>query len=105
MAKMPEGDIDLDHLNHTELVALANWNGLNASLAYPREKILHALETFTPFEAGPFDDMRSRMNKWLLRWWNIVRMQVPKKVCPNCSLCRDAQVLDCYSRNKDKIEG
>ena len=104
MVKLPEGDFDITDLNHTELVQLANWNGLKASRAYPRERIIEALENYQPFEDGPFDHWRVKLSKWLHRWWSIVRMQVPKKVCPRCDLCRDAQVLDCYMKNKTNIE-
>jgi hypothetical protein len=43
------------------------------------------------------------LSKWLQRWWDKLRMQVPKKVCPNCTMCGDLQVMDCYSRNEQAI--
>lgn len=105
VSRMPEADFDLDALNHSELVQLANFNGLNASRAAPREVIIEHLVTFTPFEERPFDWMRNSLNKWMLRWWKRLRMQMPKKVCPDCYQCRDSQILDCYQRNRKNIEG
>jgi hypothetical protein len=104
MAKLPEKEYTLDSLNHSELVLLANFNGLNASRAAPREVLIDHLQTFTPFEERPFDWMREALNTWLVRWWNRLRMQMPKKVCPDCYQCRDAQILDCYSRNRANLE-
>lgn len=105
MTKLPDTNYSLDALNHTELVQLANYNGLNASRAAPREVVIEHLRSFTPFEERPFDWMRDAMHKWLVRWWSRLRMQVPKKVCPDCYMCRDAQILDCYSSNRANIEG
>lgn len=105
MAKLPEFHVDLAVLNHSELVMLAKWCGLPASRGIPREVLIESLETFTPSKLPvPFDKMREQMNEWLKRWWNNLRMQVPKKVCPDCYRCRDLQVLDCYSRNESKIK-
>ena len=105
MAKLPDADYDLDSMNHSELVQLANYNGLNASRAAPREVLIEHLKTFTRFEERPFDGMRHDLSQWLQRWWSRLRMQMPKKVCPDCFQCRDAQILDCYSRNRANIEG
>jgi len=44
------------------------------------------------------------MHDWLKRWWDNIQMQMPKKVCPNCHLCKDLQVLDCYSKNEKQIK-
>lgn len=105
MARLPEIHVDLTVLNHTELVLLAQWCGLPASRGMPREVLVESLETFTPSELPiPFDEKRKLMNEWLLRWWNNIRMQMPKKVCPNCHLCKDLQVLDCYSENEKQIK-
>ncbi len=105
MARIPDVNIDLDDLNNSELVLLAKWCGLPASRAMPRQILKESLETFIPVDVPlPFDDKRKEMKKWLLRWWDSVRMQVPKKVCPNCENCKDLQVLDCYTRNAANIK-
>jgi hypothetical protein len=105
MASLPEFHVDLTMLNHSELVLLAKWCGLPASRGMPREVLTESLETFTPSKLPiPFDGKRGQMNEWLQRWWANIRMQMPKKVCPNCFQCRDLQVLDCYSRNEKLIK-
>ncbi len=104
MARIPEVHIDLSDLNHSELVLLAKWCGLPASRAIPREVLMQSLETFDPVDVPiPLDKQRKQMSDWLKRWWDVVRMQVPKKVCPDCMKCSDLQVLDCYSRNESNI--
>jgi hypothetical protein len=40
------------------------------------------------------------MSAWLNRYWDRVKMQAAKKVCPDCSLCRDMQVFECYNKNR-----
>jgi len=105
MARTPDIHIDLNMLNHSELVLLAKWCGLPASRGMPREILMSSLETFQPAELPiPFDEKRTQMSEWLKRWWNNIRMQMPKKVCPNCHLCKDLQVLDCYSENEKQIK-
>lgn len=97
--------VNLEDLNHSELVALVKWKDLPASPAYSREELLESLRTLRPIERpDPFDAMRASMSAWLNRWWSALRMQVPKKVCPNCRECRDLQVLDCYSKNEASIK-
>lgn len=104
MARIPDVHIDLSDLNHSELVLLARWCGLPASRAVSRELLVESLETFEPIDIPmPLDDKRQEMAEWLNRWWDVVRMQVPKKVCPNCLLCKDLQVMDCYLRNESNI--
>jgi hypothetical protein len=105
MARLPEIHVDLTVLNHSELVLLAKWCGLPASRGMSREVLIESLETFQPSELPiPFDEKRQLMSEWLKRWWSNIRMQMPKKVCPNCRLCRDLQVLDCYSENEKQIK-
>lgn len=105
MAKIPDIHIDLEDLNDTELVALAKWCGLPASRALPRERLIASLDAFTPVDVEiPIDEKRKKLSTWLTRWWDMVRMQVPKKVCPDCNSCRDLQVLDCYTRNAHNID-
>jgi hypothetical protein len=102
--RIPDVHIDLENLNHSELVLLAKWCELPASRAMPREKLIDSLETFKPVEgAVPFQDLAETLSTWLLRWWDRVRMQAAKKVCPKCHKCRDMQVLDCYTRNRANI--
>ena len=105
MARTPDIHIDLQALNHSELVLLAKWSGLPASRGMPREILIESLETFQPTMVPvPLDDKRKLMSEWLKRWWDVIRMQMPKKVCPNCHLCRDLQVLSCYSKNEASIK-
>lgn len=104
MAKVPDVHIDLSELNHSELALLAKWNGLPASRAIPRGVLVQSLKAIVPVDVPiPLDDKRKQMSEWLLRWWDVVRMQVPKKVCPNCEKCSDLQVLDCYTKNEANI--
>jgi hypothetical protein len=105
MASVPSLSLDLVELNHTELVLLAKWCGLPASRGIPREVLIESLETFKPIDVAiPFDEKRHTLSTWITRNWSIVRMQVPKKVCPKCNLCKDLQVLDCYTVNEDLIK-
>lgn len=97
--------VNLEDLNHSELVALARWKDLPASRAYSREELIWSLKNLRPIERpDPFDDMRESMSSWLKRWWSALQMQVAKKVCPNCFECRDIQILDCYSKNEANIK-
>ena len=105
MARIPDVHIDPSNLNHSELVLLAKWCELPASRAVPREKLIESLETFTPIETPmPLQETRVTLAKWLVRWWDRVRMQAAKKVCPRCYKCRDLQVLDCFTRNRSNIQ-
>lgn len=100
MVTVPDIQIELDDLNHSELVLLARWNGLKANRGMPREVLYRHLRTFTPFEpADPFDGAREAVSTWLKRHWERFQLQVAKKVCPHCERCRDLQVLDCYMKN------
>lgn len=106
MAPKQEKVVSLGSLNQSELVLLANWNKLNASRALTREQLLEMLNTLTPNEQpGPFDRERQVLSDWLKRYWSSVRMQVPKKVCPDCFQCRDIQILDCYTANRANLGG
>jgi hypothetical protein len=107
MVHQPERPIDLTQLNHTELVALAQWVGIKeANRAWPRELLVYVLENFqTVGIEDPMDKFRNKVKPWLKRYWDRVRMQMTKAVCPNCEHCRDFQVLECYYRNKSRIEG
>ena len=106
MAKLPEIHIDLDEMNQAELVALCQWAGIDASRAFSRDQLITCLEKFWPLDVeNPIRDYQNRMSEWLLRYWERVRMQAAKKVCPRCHLCRDLQVLECFNRSKKYIEG
>jgi len=101
-----EVQVTLDDLNDSEIVLLCHWVGIKASRAWPRPLLIHALENFEPIEVEqPLDDERRKMSQFLQRWWERVRMQVAKKVCPNCFECREMQILDCYTKNKKHIGG
>jgi hypothetical protein len=105
MAKPPAVPVDLEQLNDSELVLLAKWNGLPASRGMPREMLIESLETFHPADVVvPLDDIRELMSKWLKIHWAQIRMQIKKKVCPECFKCRDIQVLSCYSKIESHIK-
>lgn len=105
MVKTPDIHVDLTQLNHSELVLLNEWCGLPASRGMPREMLISALENFRPPEVPvPFDDKREALSTWIKSRWSTLRMQMPKKVCPNCHLCNDLQVLDCYTKNVNHIK-
>jgi hypothetical protein len=104
MVNVPDVRIDLDTLNHTELVALANWCGLKAHRGIPRSTLYYHLTKLVPFtEEDPFDGMRGAVSHWLKSYWDRFRLQVGKKVCPNCYECREAQVLHCYMVNSKNL--
>lgn len=105
--KLPETRIDPDEVNHSELVQLCQFIGIpGASRAWSRDLLLYCLTNFEDRSGpNPLDDLRQLMHEWLdLRWKNMA-MQADKKVCPNCHLCRDVEVLECYVRNKNQIGG
>jgi hypothetical protein len=105
MAKTPRLHVDLQSLNQSELILLAKWNDLPASRAMSREMLIDSLENFHPVDAPmPVDDLRKLVSTWLTRNWDRVRMQLPKKVCPDCFKCRDLQVLNCYTKNESLIK-
>ena len=105
MPKQPELVIDLDEFNQSELVALAQWCGINASRAWPRDMVVEALETFDhPDASNPLDRYRTKMHNWLNKYWDRVKMQAVKKACPNCHSCRDMQALQCFIINRKYIE-
>ena len=101
MARFADVDLDLNEVNDSELVALCRWAGFDASRAWPREVLLDALLSFDPPDVpGPLDEYRAQLSKWLNRYWRKLQMQTKKKVCPNCHMCSEIQVLDCYGKNK-----
>jgi hypothetical protein len=105
MVKTPDIHVDLVELNHSELVLLAKWCGLPASRGMPREMLIEELENFTPTEVPvPFDEKREALSAWIKNHWSTLRMQMPKKVCPNCHQCKDLQILDCYTKNEKHIK-
>lgn len=104
MVAIPAIRIDLAELNHTELVLLAKWCGLPASRGIVREVLIDSLEKLSPVETPiPFDEKRNRLSTWIKRHWNTLRMQMPKRVCPKCDLCKDLQILDCYTINEAQV--
>jgi hypothetical protein len=99
-------NIDLDMVNHTELVRLCQWMDIPATRGIPREVLVQALETFTdPEIPNPFDECRQQVSQFLERYWDRIRMQAQKKVCPDCFLCRDLQALECFNMNKKSLRG
>lgn len=107
MPVVPEIRIDLEELNHTELVLLLRWIGVrHATRAMPREMLIEALETVSPVEApNPVDVRRKAMSEWLKLHWDRLQMQAPKAVCPNCYECGDLQALECFNNNITHLGG
>jgi hypothetical protein len=99
-------EIDLSEVNHTELVRLCQWVGIPASRGIPREVLVQMLESFDNFEIpNPYDSAREIVSQFLNRYWDRIRMQAQKKVCPDCSLCRDMQVQECFNMNERSLKG
>lgn len=107
MIKQPDISIDLQSVNSSELVALCRWVGIkSASRGWSRDLLIEALESFQDFEVDdPIDPYRKMMREFLLRYWERVQMQAPKKTCPECYNCRDLQVMECFNRNRTAIMG
>lgn len=106
MARFADIDLNLEEVNDTELVALCHWAGMrNASRAWPREVLIGSLRTFDPPDVPmTLHENRKSLSKWLQRYWKKIQMQVQKKVCPNCHLCSEVQVLACYSKNSKNFK-
>lgn len=103
---VPDFEVDLNDLNDSELVALCNWVDIRASRAWPRDLLIRSLKNFEPVDIEqPFDEERRLMSAFLKRYWDRFRLQVDKKVCPNCFECREMQIMACYNKNKRRIEG
>lgn len=107
MPKLPDiPKVELHEFNQSELVALCHWMGIQANRAWPRWLLVQSLEEFTDYQVpNPLDIFREKMSLWLQKWWERIRMQMRKKVCPNCTNCRDLQVIACYETNRKNIEG
>ncbi len=101
---MEQLSVNLDKINHSELVALVQWIGVPASRAVPREVLIEALKSLQPFSFyDPVEEKRQHLSEFLKRYWKKIQMQATKKACPNCHLCRDAQVLECFTLNKQNL--
>jgi hypothetical protein len=108
VVRQPDIKIDLPELNHTELVTLCHWVGIKeASRGWTRELLIQALEQFETYPdlKTSIDVKKKRLSSFLKLRWDQMQMQVDKRACPNCHLCRDLQVMECYRPNKLKIEG
>lgn len=107
MPRLPEiPKVELHEFNDSELVALCLWIGIKASRAWPRWLLVQSLEEFVDYDVpNHLVGYQTKMNAWLMRYWDRIRMQMRKKVCPGCSNCRDLQVLECYDLNRKNIEG
>jgi hypothetical protein len=104
--KIKEEGFVLSELNHTELVGLARWIGIkNVTRGWPRELILQCIEGLNdPDIKNPVDVRRRKMEVFQQKYWDRIRMQAPKKVCPRCGECRDLQVIACYDLNRSYFE-
>lgn len=107
MPRLPEiPKVELHELNDSELTALCHWVGIKASRAWPRWLLVQSLEQFEDYGVeDPLIERRTKVSTWLQKYWDRVRMQVRKKVCPSCEHCRDLQALECYDVNRKNIEG
>ena len=105
MAKS-DSDVNLNDLNDSELVLLCSWLGIRASRAWPRDLLIYSLENFEPVDIPqPFDEERTKMSGFLKMHWDRFRLQVDKKVCPNCFECREMQIMSCFNKNRRRIGG
>jgi hypothetical protein len=107
MPKLPEiPKVGLHELNESELVALCRYQGIKTNRAWPRWLLVQSLEQFEDYQVPDLlDTRREKLSLWLQRYWEHIRMQMRRKVCPNCSNCRDLQVVVCYDINRKNIEG
>lgn len=108
MAKKIPDDLEINYevLNKTELLTLAIRADIpGASPVASREELIQALQGLEPIPYGnPMDDCRTAMSAWLIRYWDIVQMQVPRDECPDCFLrCSDAQIAMCTLKNEDQM--
>jgi hypothetical protein len=105
MAKQSDS-IDLEDMNHSELVLMMRWAGMRATRAIPREDLITALRNLSPVNySDSIETMRSKVNQWMVKYWPKLRMSVEKHVCPNCQECRDLQAYDCYYLNRKVMGG
>ena len=82
MVTVPDIRMELEDLNHSELVALANWCGLNASRGIPRSVLYDHLRRFIPFrEETPFDRMRVDVSSWI-KGYNKPQAHEPRVLEP-----------------------
>ena len=94
-------NVDLSLLNTTELVALAVRNDIpGANRGTPRTTLIRALEEMSEIGEHPLKDKREKFSAFVKKYWDIVQMQLPSTVCPNCHLCSDVRVGMCYIPNK-----
>lgn len=106
MVKQPVMEIDLGRVNHSELTRLCQWVGIPASRGIPRGVLIQMLENFESLDiANPIDEDRKVVSQFLHKYWDRIRMQAQKRVCPNCFLCQDIQVLECFNMNKKSLKG
>lgn len=107
MPKYDDIHLDLDEINDTELVALCKWVGIdNASRAWPREILMRSLlHMVRPDVPQVLEKRRVPLSKWLQRYWGVIQMQVQKRVCPECTLCTELQVMTCYEKNSKYLRG
>ena len=107
MPRQPEiPKVELHEFNDSELTALCIWVGIKASRAWPRWLLTQSLEQFVDYGViDPLVARRAKVSAWLQRYWDRIRMQMRKKVCPACTNCRDLQALECYDLNRKNIEG
>ncbi len=97
-------EADLSLLNQTELAQLAQFNEIpGAHLGIPREQLIHALNHMKELGEDPFAKKRKKFSAFIRRYWDIVELQLPSTVCPNCESCPgDARIAMCYIPNQEK---
>lgn len=98
--------VDLDALNLSELLLLAQENNPNAHIGLGR-KLLERLARGEDLELPPrpIDKTRRVLMNYILDHWTQVR---PLLTCPaksqdpdSCFRCTDVQVVDCALSNKE----
>ena len=101
-----ELQIDLESMNHSELVLLARWVGFNhITRSMPRKKVIEVIEDLNNVEfKNPINGYRKMMSSWLKLRWDRLQMQAVSSSCPNCEQCDDMRSLDCYMTNRSVIK-
>jgi hypothetical protein len=97
-----------DEFNQTELVQLATHCDVrNASRALPRAVIIEHIQTLQDIVSySPLNEYKIRMSAWLNHYWTAKGdLQKPAfRPCPDCTMCTDLQIVDCYEQNGDQID-
>ncbi len=106
--------LDFDELNHSELVAIARFNEIEACRGTPREVIVQHLQELEPIdEQDPYVPIREQLHRWMTYHWNTVksavgtkfmpeRLVVPEHI-PDKGLVSNLEVLALWAQNEHQI--